>query len=106
MLGACWSAWWSATRLVGRSARLKLREEVEKGSLLIFAVVLGVAALGVARLLHADAILAVFVTGLAYNGVIGDESRDSEQELDDALPRYLVLPLFFLPGVEVPRRRG
>lgn len=80
------------------------REEVEEGSLLIFAVVLGVAALGVARLLHTDGILAVFVTGLAYNGVIGSESRASEQELDDALTRYLVLPLFFLLGVEVPWR--
>ncbi|MGN9779410.1 cation:proton antiporter domain-containing protein [Micromonospora sp. H33] len=80
------------------------REDVEEGSLLIFAVVLAVAALGVARLLHTDAILAVFVTGLVYNGVIGDESRASEQELDDALTRYLVLPLFFLLGVEVPWR--
>ncbi|PZF90089.1 hypothetical protein C1I99_24850 [Micromonospora deserti] len=80
------------------------REEVEGGSLLIFAVVLGVAALGVARVLHTDAILAVLLTGLAYNGVIGDESRASEQELDDALTRYLVLPLFFLLGVEVPWR--
>ncbi|MEV4543300.1 cation:proton antiporter domain-containing protein [Micromonospora echinaurantiaca] len=80
------------------------REDVDQGSLLIFAVVLGVAALGVARLLHTDALLAVFVTGLAYNGVIGNESRASEQKLDDALTRYLVLPLFFLLGVEVPWR--
>ncbi|MEV4720568.1 cation:proton antiporter [Micromonospora noduli] len=79
------------------------REDVDPGSLLIFTVVLGVAALGVARLARTDAILAVFVAGLSYNAVIGDRSRASEQ-LDDALTRYLVLPLFFLLGVEVPWR--
>ncbi|MFI7577826.1 cation:proton antiporter [Micromonospora sp. NPDC049497] len=80
------------------------REDVDEGSLLIFTVVLAVAALGVARVAHTDAILAVFVAGLAYNAVIGEESRASEQRLDDALTRYLVLPLFFLLGVEVPWR--
>ncbi|SCF27994.1 cation:proton antiporter [Micromonospora saelicesensis] len=80
------------------------REDVDPGSLLIFTVVLGVAALGAARLARTDAILAVFVAGLAYNAVIGDRSRASEQKLDDALTRYLVLPLFFLLGVEVPWR--
>ncbi|MEW2386097.1 cation:proton antiporter [Micromonospora sp. NPDC047707] len=78
------------------------REDVDEGSLLIFTVVLAVAALGVARVAHTDAILAVFVAGLAYNAIIGEESRASEQRLDDALTRYLVLPLFFLLGVEVP----
>ncbi|MEK8110416.1 cation:proton antiporter [Micromonospora sp. M12] len=80
------------------------REDVDPGSLLIFTVVLGVAALGVARLARTDAILAVFVAGLAYNAVIGGRSRASEQKLDDALTRYLVLPLFFLLGIEVPWR--
>ncbi|MBM0202425.1 cation:proton antiporter [Micromonospora sp. NPDC051227] len=80
------------------------REDVDQGSLLVFTVVLGVAALGVARLARTDGILAVFVAGLAYNAVIGDRSRASEQRLDDALTRYLVLPLFFLLGVEVPWR--
>ncbi|MBQ1076616.1 cation:proton antiporter [Micromonospora sp. C31] len=80
------------------------REDVDEGSLLIFTLVLGVAALGVARLARTDGILAVFVAGLAYNAVIGDRSRASEQQLDDALTRYLVLPLFFLLGIEVPWR--
>ncbi|MEU4770901.1 cation:proton antiporter [Micromonospora sp. NPDC023644] len=80
------------------------REDVDEGSLLIFTLVLGVAALGVARVARTDGILAVFVAGLAYNGVIGNRSRASEQKLDDALTRYLVLPLFFLLGIEVPWR--
>ncbi|MEV0881617.1 cation:proton antiporter [Micromonospora echinofusca] len=80
------------------------REDVDEGSLLIFTVVLGIAALGVARVARTDGVLAVFAAGLAYNAVIGDRSRASEQRLDDALTRYLVLPLFFLLGVEVPWR--
>lgn len=80
------------------------REDVDEGSLLVFAVVLSVAALGVAQVARTNGVLAVFVAGLAYNAVIGDESRASEQKLDDALTRYLVLPLFFLLGVELPWR--
>ncbi|WFF00257.1 cation:proton antiporter [Micromonospora sp. WMMD964] len=44
------------------------------------------------------------VAGLAHNTVVGDRSWASAHELDDALTRYLVLPLFFLLGVEVPWR--
>ena len=80
------------------------REDVDEGSLLVFTLVLGIAALGVARVARTDGILAVFVAGLMYNAVIGHRSRASEQRLDDALTRYLVLPLFFLLGVEVPWR--
>ncbi|WBB53654.1 cation:proton antiporter [Verrucosispora sp. WMMD573] len=80
------------------------REDVDEGSLLVFTLVLGIAALGVARVARMDGILAVFVAGLTYNAVIGYRSRASEQRLDDALTRYLVLPLFFLLGVEVPWR--
>ncbi|PSK66627.1 Na(+)/H(+) antiporter NhaH [Micromonospora sp. MH33] len=80
------------------------RDSLDQGSLVVFAVLLGVAALGVARVLHTDGILAAFVTGLAYNGVIRNQPRIAEQKLDGALTRYLVLPLFFLLGVELPWR--
>ncbi|MFY1635548.1 cation:proton antiporter [Solwaraspora sp. WMMB335] len=90
----------------GRAVRAaEAREQVDEGSLLIFAVVLGVAALGVARMARTDAVLAVFVTGLAYNRMIGRRPRAAEQGLDDALTRYLVLPLFFLLGLEIPWRQ-
>ncbi|NGM15241.1 cation:proton antiporter [Verrucosispora sioxanthis] len=92
---------WTAGRAILAAEK---REDVDRGSLLVFTIVLGVAALGVARLAYTDGILAVFVAGLAYNGVVGGRSRASQQRLDDALTRYLVLPLFFLLGVEVPWR--
>lgn len=80
------------------------REDVDRGSLLIFTILLGVAALGAARVARTDGILAVFVAGLAYNAAVGTRSRVSEQKLDDASTWNLVLPLFFLLGVEVPWR--
>ncbi|MBQ1023764.1 sodium:proton antiporter [Micromonospora sp. C95] len=90
---------WAAGRAILAAEQ---REDVDRGSLLVFTIVLGVAALGVARSAYTDGILAVFVAGLAYNAVVGGRSRASQQRLDDALTRYLVLPLFFLLGVEVP----
>ncbi|TNH28630.1 sodium:proton exchanger [Micromonospora orduensis] len=92
---------WLAGHAVRAASR---RETLDHGSLLIFAVLLGIAALGVARVLDTDGILAAFVTGLAYSRVIGDQPRIAEQKLDDSLTRYLVLPLFFLLGVELPWR--
>ncbi|MFR9780993.1 cation:proton antiporter [Micromonospora sp. MS34] len=91
--------------LAGHAVRAaNRRETVDQGSLLIFAVLLGVASLGFARVLGTDGILAAFATGLAYNKVLGDQPRIVEQKLDDSLTRYLVLPLFFLLGVELPWR--
>lgn len=80
------------------------RHELDSGTLLVFAIVLAVAALGVARLAQTDGVLAVFVTGLAYNHALSQGERQPEQNIDEALNRYLVLPLFFLLGVELPWR--
>ncbi|SDZ20695.1 sodium/proton antiporter, CPA1 family [Micromonospora pattaloongensis] len=92
---------WLAGRAVRAASR---RETLDRGSLVVFAILLGIAALGIGQVFHTDDILAVFVTGLAYNRVIGDQPRIAEQKLDDALTRYLVLPLFFMLGVELPWR--
>jgi NhaP-type Na+/H+ or K+/H+ antiporter len=78
------------------------RKDSTPVSLLVFTVVLAVAALGAARLANTDGVLAVFVTGIAYNAVVEQEERSGERDLDEALNRYLVLPLFFLFGVELP----
>jgi NhaP-type Na+/H+ or K+/H+ antiporter len=80
------------------------REDVDEGSLLIFALVLAVTALGIGALLRTDDVLVVFVTGLAYSAMIKDVARVSEQRLDDSLSRYLLLPLFVLLGAELPWR--
>ncbi|MFC7550502.1 cation:proton antiporter [Plantactinospora sp. GCM10030261] len=78
------------------------RVDVSGGSDLVFTLVLAIAALGIAGVARTDGILAVFVTGLSYNVAAGEHDLTREQKLDDALTRYLVLPLFFLLGVELP----
>ncbi len=90
-----------AGRAMNRSAK---RHELDSGTLFVFTVVLAVAALGIARVARTDGVLAVFVTGLAYNRVLSQGEREPEQSIDESLNRYLVLPLFFLLGVELPWR--
>lgn len=89
--------------VAGRAVNAALRrDDVDTGASLIFTLVLAVAALGVARLLHADGILAVFVTGLAYNRIVAQDEVGPQDTIDEGVNRYLVLPVFVLLGVELP----
>jgi sodium/hydrogen antiporter len=78
------------------------RGDLTAGSELVFTLVLAVAALGLARLARVDAVLTVFVTGLAYNASVRGQDRAPQQDLDEALNRYLLLPVFLLLGVALP----
>lgn len=88
-----------AARAVDLSRR---RHDLDQGSLLVFTLVLAVTTLGLARLARTDAVLAVFVTGLVYNATIKGGERGPEEHIDEAVNRYLLLPLFLLLGVELP----
>ncbi|UPK62166.1 cation:proton antiporter [Rhodococcus pyridinivorans] len=72
------------------------------GPALLFTVVLALGILGVAGLLHVDGVLTVFVGGLAFNAVGTGAERTSEVEIDEAVNRFAVLPLFFLLGAALP----
>ncbi len=78
------------------------RGDVDKGSSLVFTLVLAVAVLGVARVLRADGVLSVFVAGLAYNLTVGAGEVGPQDTVDEAVNRYVVLPLFLLLGTELP----
>lgn len=78
------------------------REDIDAGSLLVFTLVLAVAVLGLARIAHTDGVLAVFVAGLAYNVTVARGERGPQQNLDEGINRYLLLPLFLILGVELP----
>ena len=78
------------------------RSDVDRGSWLVFTLVLAVAVLGIARVLEADGVLAVFVAGLAYNYTVGEDQVGPQDTIDEAVNRYLVIPLFLLLGVELP----
>ncbi len=83
-------------------ARAEDKSDIDRGSALVVTLLLAVAVLGVARLLKSDGVLAVFVAGLAYNYCVGDGETGVQDTVDEAVNRYLVLPIFLLLGVLLP----
>lgn len=89
--------------VAGKALRLGDRHgATAHGPALLFTVVLALGILGVAGLLHVDGVLAVFVGGLAFNSVGTGSERTSEVEIDEAVNRFAVLPLFVLLGAALP----
>lgn len=89
--------------LAGRAIRFgEEHGATSKGPLLLFTLVLALAVLGVSGVLHLDGILAVFVSGLAFNLTVTGSDRTSELEIDEAVNRFAVLPVFLLLGAALP----
>jgi NhaP-type Na+/H+ or K+/H+ antiporter len=91
--------------LAGRAIQTATRHHsLDPGPELVFTLLLAVAVLGIARLAGTDGVLAVFVAGLAYNQAIGEGERGSQDQIDEAVNRYAVLPLFLVLGAVLPWR--
>ncbi|MBB1251784.1 cation:proton antiporter [Streptomyces sp. OF3] len=82
--------------------RAEAHREVESGPLLIYTLLLALFVLGPSGLLHLDGILAVFVSGLAFNATSSAGERATEYRIDEAVNRILVLPLFTALGAMLP----
>lgn len=74
----------------------------EPGPVLLLTLALALGTLGLAGLLQTDDVLAVFVAGLAFSHVASSGERSLEVEVDEAVNRFLVLPLFLLLGAALP----
>lgn len=74
----------------------------DTGPRLLFTAVLAFAVLGTAGLLHVDGILTVFVAGLAFNAAATGADRTDDVPIDEAINRFLVLPLFVALGAVLP----
>jgi sodium/hydrogen antiporter len=74
----------------------------DPGPLALFTAVLALAVLGLSGLIHVDGVLAVFICGLAFNGVSTGSERTSDVPIDEAVNRFLVLPLFIGVGAALP----
>jgi NhaP-type Na+/H+ or K+/H+ antiporter len=74
----------------------------DPGPELVFTVVLAFAVLGMGGLIHVDGILAVFVCGLAFNAVSTGRERTADVRIDEAVNRFVVLPLFLAFGAILP----
>ncbi|MFZ4156874.1 cation:proton antiporter [Streptomyces griseoincarnatus] len=77
---------------------------ISPGPLLVYTLLLALFVLGASGLLRFDGVLAVFVSGLAFNAVSSVQERTSENKIDEAVNRFLVLPLFVLLGAMTPWR--
>jgi sodium/hydrogen antiporter len=89
--------------LAARALRVGERHgSTDTGPRLLFTVVLAFAVLGVSGLVHVDGILAVFVAGLAYNHEATGADRTDDVPIDEAVNRFLVLPLFVALGAVLP----
>ncbi|RBY90203.1 sodium:proton exchanger [Blastococcus sp. TBT05-19] len=93
--------------LTGWLGARALRAGEEDGSTdpaprVLFTAVLAFAVLGLAGLAHVDGILAVFVAGLAFNLVATGPDRTDDAPIDEAVNRFLVLPLFLGFGLVLP----
>lgn len=80
------------------------RQTLDPGPELVFTLLLAIAVLGIARVVGADGVLAVFVAGLAYNRMVPGSERSPQDSIDEAVNRYAVLPLFLLLGAVLPWR--
>jgi sodium/hydrogen antiporter len=74
----------------------------DHGPLALFTVVLAFAVLGLSGIAHVDGVLAVFVCGLAFNLVATGSDRTTDAPIDEAINRFLVIPLFIAVGAALP----
>jgi NhaP-type Na+/H+ or K+/H+ antiporter len=77
---------------------------VQSGPLLVYTLLLALFVLGAAGLMRLDGVLAVFVSGLAFNATSSVSERADEDKNDEAVNRFLVLPLFAVFGAMIPWR--
>ncbi|OEJ93546.1 cation:proton antiporter domain-containing protein [Streptomyces thermolilacinus] len=77
---------------------------LQPGPLLLYTLMLALLVLGLSGLLRVDGVLAVFVAGLAFNAVSSVDERADENQVDEAINRFAVLPLFVVFGAMIPWR--
>ncbi|BBL80348.1 sodium:proton antiporter [Rubrobacter xylanophilus] len=87
----------------GRLLQLaKEREIIEEPSYLAYTIALSLLVLGAAKLLGTDGVLAVFAAGIALNMAVDTETETEEENVQEAVNRFFVLPIFVLLGMALP----
>lgn len=73
-----------------------------KPSLLIFSVSLALFVLGVLELINCNGIIGVFAAGLVANHELSKEEDVEQEEVQEALERIFIVPIFVLFGLILP----
>lgn len=91
-----------AARLLRFSER---HEAIGHTYFLSFTLALSLAALAGAKLLGTDGVLCVFVAGMFFTSHFPDSrQRDAERDVQEAVARFFLLPIFFYLGLVIPGR--
>ena len=78
------------------------KELIERKSILAYSIALSLLALGVVHLMKSDGILAVFVAGIAFDGIVNSNQREESEHIQEAIDRFFTLPIFLLLGLVLP----
>jgi NhaP-type Na+/H+ or K+/H+ antiporter len=76
--------------------------ETSAGAVALYTAVLALAVLGLSGLLRVDGVLAVLAAGLAFAGASTSGEQEADVPIDEAVTRFLVLPLFVGLGAVLP----
>jgi sodium/hydrogen antiporter len=92
---------------IGGLAGLALRRADARGligehSFLSFSIALSLLALGAAKLVGSDGIIAVFVAGIALNLLVDRRRERQEENVQEAIAKLFNLPIFVLLGAALP----
>ncbi|SDS18217.1 sodium/proton antiporter, CPA1 family [Halopseudomonas xinjiangensis] len=89
----------AAAKLLSAADRRGL---VANQSMLGYTVAFSLFTLGAAKLVHSDALIAVFAAGLTFN-LCSDRSEEHEEEnIQEAVSKLFTLPMFVLFGLSLP----
>ncbi len=89
----------------GAARLLMFAEEhklIERASFLGYTLAFSLATLGIAALLHADALISVFLAGLVFNLTVGQREEHEEENIQEAVAKVFTLPMFVIFGAAVP----
>lgn len=89
----------AAARLVGWARRKQI---IESYSVLTFTLALTLFTLGAARLLGADALISVFVAGIAFNLMSDTDTKQEEENVQEAINQLITPAIFALFGAALP----
>ncbi|WP_137388777.1 cation:proton antiporter [Rhodoligotrophos defluvii] len=75
---------------------------IENYSVLTFTLALTLFTLGASRLLKGDALIAVFVAGIAFNLASDTNTKQEEENVQEAINHLITPPIFVLFGMALP----
>jgi NhaP-type Na+/H+ or K+/H+ antiporter len=69
---------------------------------LIYTVALALLAVGAGKLIKSDEVLLVFAAGAMFTQVVSSDDRENEEQGQEAVNRFFVVPIFVLLGTALP----